>query len=113
MEGRQRRSFMDDYKRQAVDLVASSSRSIGSAAALDRDLCRSSDMRFRFIEDRRADYPVTILCDVLGVSPAGYYAWRSRRRASDPRPTVRSLTTSSRSIATPADAMAARASMPS
>ena len=35
-------------------------------------------MRFRFIEDRRADYPVTILCDALGVSPAGYYAWRSR-----------------------------------
>ena len=35
-------------------------------------------MRFRFIEDRRADYPVTILCDVLGVSTAGYYAWRSR-----------------------------------
>src|SRR3954465_12134567 len=35
-------------------------------------------MRFRFIEDRRADYPVTILCDVLEVSPAGYYAWRSR-----------------------------------
>ena len=35
-------------------------------------------MRFRFIEDRRANYPVTILCDVLGVSPAGYYAWRSR-----------------------------------
>jgi putative transposase len=35
-------------------------------------------MRFRFIEDRRADYPVRILCDVLDVSPAGYYAWRSR-----------------------------------
>jgi putative transposase len=35
-------------------------------------------MRFRFIEDRRADYPVTILCDVLRVSPAGYYAWRAR-----------------------------------
>jgi len=35
-------------------------------------------MRFRFIEDRRVDYPVMILCDVLGVSPAGYYAWRSR-----------------------------------
>jgi putative transposase len=35
-------------------------------------------MRFRFIEDRRADYPVTILCDELAVSPAGYYAWRSR-----------------------------------
>jgi transposase InsO family protein len=48
-------------------------------------------MRFRFIEDRRADYPVTILCDVLGVSPAGYYAWRSRpesRRAAANREIV-------------------------
>src|SRR6202011_2276710 len=25
---------------------------------VDRDLCWSSEMRFRFIEDRRADYPV-------------------------------------------------------
>ena len=32
MEGRQRRSFTDDYKRQAVDLVASSGRSIRSVA---------------------------------------------------------------------------------
>src|SRR5436189_1433444 len=32
MEGRQRRLFTDDYKRQAVDLVASSGRSIGSVA---------------------------------------------------------------------------------
>ena len=38
-------------------------------------------MRFRFVEDRRADYPVTIMCDVLGVSPAGYYAWRARRES--------------------------------
>src|SRR5205085_6190367 len=43
-----------------------------------RDLCWSSEMRFRLIEDRRTDYPVTIMCDVLGVSPAGYYAWRAR-----------------------------------
>ena len=140
METRQRRSFTDDYKRQAVDLVASSGRSIGSVAKelslrdsvlrrwveqrgagreptatlrrpttqatlpsadhgrggpfatgeraaahgarhfkkIDRDLCWDTDMRFRFIEDRRADYPVTILCSTLGVSPAGYYAWRSR-----------------------------------
>ena len=35
-------------------------------------------MRFRFIEDQRADYPVTLMCDVLEVSPAGYYAWRRR-----------------------------------
>lgn len=35
-------------------------------------------MRFRFIEDRRAEYPVRIMCRALEVSPAGYYAWRSR-----------------------------------
>src|SRR6476661_2511990 len=35
-------------------------------------------MRFRFIEDRRADYPVALMCDVLGVPPAAYYACRSR-----------------------------------
>jgi len=35
-------------------------------------------MRFRFIEDRRSDYLVRTLCEVLEVSPAGYYAWRSR-----------------------------------
>src|ERR1700710_2846631 len=44
-------------------------------------------MRFRFIEDRRADYPVTVLCDVLGGSPAAYYASasppESRRSAAN------------------------------
>jgi len=57
---------------------------------VDRDLCWNVDIRFRFIEDRRADYPMTVLCDVLAVSPAGYYAWRSRskswRSASNPYP---------------------------
>ena len=40
-------------------------------------------MRFRFIEDRRADYPVTIMCNVLGVSPAGY-AWHARPESPQP-----------------------------
>jgi len=35
-------------------------------------------MRFRFIEDHRTEYPVRVICGVLDVSPAGYYAWRSR-----------------------------------
>ena len=35
-------------------------------------------MRFRFIEDHRAEYPVRIMCGTLDVSSAGYYAWRSR-----------------------------------
>ena len=38
-------------------------------------------MRFRFIEDRRTEYPVRIMCRVLEVSPAGYYAWRSRKES--------------------------------
>jgi len=34
--------------------------------------------RFRFVEQEKARYPVRILCAALGVSPSGYYVWRSR-----------------------------------
>jgi transposase InsO family protein len=35
-------------------------------------------MKFHFIDEHQDQWPVRTLCDVLGVSPAGYYAWRSR-----------------------------------
>src|SRR6201988_2339978 len=49
MEGRQRRSFTDNYKRQAIDLVASSGRSIGSVA---KELGLRDSVLRRWVEQR-------------------------------------------------------------
>jgi putative transposase len=38
-------------------------------------------MCFRLIEAKRAQHPVSLLCSVLGVSRAGYYAWKHRPRS--------------------------------
>ncbi len=35
-------------------------------------------MKFRIIEGQRETFPIRVLCDVMGVPPAGYYAWRGR-----------------------------------
>jgi transposase len=51
MEGRQRRSFTDDSKRQAVDRVASSGRSIGSVA---KELGLRDSVSRRWVELRGA-----------------------------------------------------------
>jgi transposase len=51
MEGRQRRSFTDDYKQQAVDLVASSGRSVGSVA---KELGLRDSVLRRWLEQRGA-----------------------------------------------------------
>nr|GAJ37698.1 hypothetical protein BDOA9_0203160 [Bradyrhizobium sp. DOA9] len=56
MKHRRRRSFTDEYKRQAVDLVASSGRSIGSVA---KELgLRDSVLRY-WVEQREAGFETT------------------------------------------------------
>lgn len=39
--------------------------------------------RYRFIDAEQADYPITLLGQVLGVARSGYYAWK--RRGVSPR----------------------------
>jgi hypothetical protein len=41
-----------------------------------------------FIHDHVADFPVQVMCELLGVSRGGYYAWAGRAesaRAADDR----------------------------
>jgi putative transposase len=40
-------------------------------------------VKFMLVDVEKAQYPVEVLCAVLGVSPSGYYAWK--RRAPSPR----------------------------
>jgi putative transposase len=35
-------------------------------------------MRFRLIDQAKAQFPVQRLCKVLGVSVSGYFAWKNR-----------------------------------
>ena len=57
MERRQRRSFTDDYKQQAVELVASSGRSIGSVA---RELGLRDSVLRRWVEKAGVRHAPTV-----------------------------------------------------
>jgi putative transposase len=49
-------------------------------------------LRFAFIQEEKATYPVTTLCRTLAVSRCGFYAWQgrpeSKRHSEDRRLTV-------------------------
>jgi len=44
----------------------------------NRHLLAPKAMRFQLIEEQREKFPVIRMCQVLNVSPSGYYAWRQR-----------------------------------
>ena len=39
-------------------------------------------MTYRFIDEHQDQWPVRLLCEALGLSPAGHYAWRQRPRSA-------------------------------
>jgi putative transposase len=58
-------------------------------------------MRFEFIDQAKKEFPVHRLCDVLGVSESGYFAWKGHSRPHCP-PQSESLSTKPGQVHCPA-----------
>jgi transposase InsO family protein len=41
-------------------------------------LCQGVAMKYAFLEPHKATWPITVMAELLGVSPSGSYAWRDR-----------------------------------
>ena len=78
MSKRKRRSYTDEFKAEAVRLVAYKGHSL-------RSLCQRKGLRFEFIEALCKAWPITLMCEVLEVSRNGFYAWRKRSESERPQ----------------------------
>ena len=65
---------MPDLQQEVRQLKMESAILRAGSGLLQRDAIR----RFDFIQEHRLDWPVSVMCSVLNVSPSGFYAWRTR-----------------------------------
>ncbi|MGC4398147.1 IS3 family transposase [Hydrogenophaga sp. T2] len=88
-------AFPGNGKQKAQDIEIARLRKEVAKLKMERDilkkgrglLCEGVDVKFGFVAKHRGAWPVNLMCEALGVSRGGFYAWltrpRSRRSFSD------------------------------